>query len=191
MPSNIYLIRHAEPENAVGRGLGHTDAPLTARGIEAAARLAGEWRGRAQIQSSDLVRAVGTAAAFGAPFTVDPRWREMHFGIWDGQRFDDIAATDGARWQRFLDDFDTERAPGGECFLDLQTRAVSALDALPDQDHLIVCHAGVIRALLCHALELPARHGFRFRIDYTSVTLLQRTQGRIDVCYVNADRFLR
>ncbi len=188
--SHVYLVRHAEPEGAVGRGLGHTDVPLSASGVLAADRLARSWRGAAHLISSDLIRATRTAAAFGVEFQTDPRLREMHFGAWDGQRFDDIASTDGERWQRFMAAFDTERAPGGERFLDMQARAVDVLTELPsDRPTIAVCHAGVVRALLCHALGLPLRHAFRFRIDYASVTLLHKSDDRIDVCYVNSERF--
>ncbi len=186
---NVYLIRHAEPEGAAGRGLGHTDLPLSAHGVEMARGLAGTWTGTARIVSSDLIRARSTAQAFGIDFSTDPRFREMHFGQWDGLRFDEIASIDGERWQRFMDRFDSERAPGGESFVDVQARALAALVDLPAEEHIVVCHAGVIRALLCHALDVPLKLAFRFRIDYASVTLLQLSEDRIDVCYVNADRF--
>lgn len=187
---NVFLIRHAEPEGAAGRGVGHTDLPLSASGVEMARGLAATWTGKARIVSSDLIRARCTAQAFGIDFLTDARLREMHFGQWDGLRFDEIASNDGERWQRFTDRFDSERAPGGESFVDVQARAVAALADLPAvAQHIVVCHAGVIRALLCHALDVPLKLAFRFRIDYASVTLLQLSEDRIDVCYVNADRF--
>lgn len=67
--------------------------------------------------------------------------------------------------------------PDGESFSEMQKRSVSFIDSLaqdhPDETLLIVVHAGVIRGLICHYLELDyasnlKRHmGHQYIGDFT------------------------
>ena len=85
------MVRHGETEwNRQGRLQGWSDVPLGEEGrraAEALARvLAGEGVGA--LYTSDLRRARDTAAVIGRPLglpvRVDPRWRVLHFGTWEG-----------------------------------------------------------------------------------------------------------
>ena len=87
----LVLVRHAESEaNIGGRWQGQGDSPLSERGKSQARALA-ERIARVGLQPdlvvcSDLRRASETArAAFGDAVEVDPLWREIDVGQWEGK----------------------------------------------------------------------------------------------------------
>lgn len=143
----IYLMRHGEPTLA-GRMLGRTDCEVTAAGVAACLAQA-EQLDMARVVSSDLLRASHCAAAIAAatalPHAVDPRWRELDFGAWDGKAGTEI---DPAALGAFWDDPDASPPPGGERWSALAARVSAALDDLPSEPTLIVTHGGAIRAAL-------------------------------------------
>ena len=97
--TEIIIIRHGETEwNQTGRFQGHSDVPLSETG-----RAQAEALGRNLaldhvdvIYASDLTRALETAAPlaarFGLTVTPDPLLRELNFGAWEGQSFNDVNA---------------------------------------------------------------------------------------------------
>ena len=105
----------------------------------------------------------------------DERLREMNFGAWEGRPWAGIAPAELNPW---MADYVKLAPPGGETFQQLQDRAAALLAELTaaDTPTLLVTHAGLIRALLCHCLEMPLRHAFRLSVDFGSVTEL-RWQG--------------
>jgi len=163
-PFVLHLLRHGEP-SIPGRLLGRTDAEPTERGIAACLRQVSDLSVQA-IVSSDLRRASGVAAAardrFGVPVTIDPRWRELDFGDWDGLQASEI---DASALARFWDDPDAAPPPAGERWSALIDRVGGAIGALAPRTTLVVAHGGSIRAavaLLCGfgqrqlwALDLP------------------------------------
>lgn len=82
----LHLLRHGAPETP-GLLLGRTDSVPTRAGIDACLAQA-EGLEIEMIVTSDLQRARQAATAIGEraglPVWVDPRWRELDFGIWDG-----------------------------------------------------------------------------------------------------------
>lgn len=143
----LHLLRHGAPEGA-GRLIGRTDAPPTAQGIAACAEQARDLEPEVLI-ASDLSRArlAGEAIglATGVPLSIDPRWRELDFGAWDGMAPGDV---DGAALVRFWDDPDAHAPPGGECWSALASRVGLAIGDLVPRPTLVVTHAGAMRAAL-------------------------------------------
>jgi alpha-ribazole phosphatase len=136
----------------VGRMLGRTDAEPTGQGVEACVAQALDL-GIETIVSSDLRRASGAAAAIGErlglEIAIDPRWRELDFGDWDGLLADEI---DPAALARFWNDPDAAPPPDGERWSALYDRVGKALDDIAPRTTLVVAHGGSIRAavgLLC------------------------------------------
>src|SRR5580658_2046960 len=101
----LKLLRHGEAVgNAQGRLLGRMDSPLTAHGIEQAARLGeliADGRPTARLIASPLKRAMDTAEALGlaVPVEVDQRWIEVDYGRFDGERLKDVPSAVWQSWR--------------------------------------------------------------------------------------------
>ena len=163
----LYLVRHGETDwNREKRWQGHHDRPLSELGRSqasaAARRLAGEQLTR--VYSSDLKRAWETAQMIaevcGLDARADPALREVDVGNWAG-------LTRAEAKERFPKAYARRRAggtgwEGGETYEQMGGR-VSAyvtrlLDGTGSSERLaLVCHSGVIRVLVAHALGI--RHG--------------------------------
>lgn len=175
--TTLLLIRHAETAwNAVHRIQGHLDVPLSATGIAQAGRLAQRLAGEARrqridaIYASDLARARLTAEAvsnaLGLAVKEEPRLRERHFGRFEGQTLEEVAA----RWP---EDFAAWRArdpawavPGGESGAQFIERTLAALADIVDRWQggtvAVVTHGGVLdvayRAARALAWDAPREH---------------------------------
>lgn len=178
MTCTLLLIRHGETAwNREGRYQGHADPPLSRAGQAQArrlARLCASFRIDA-VFSSDLIRAVETAVplagAQALPVRTDPRLRELHFGIWDGRRAEDVIASDPAGWEAWFADPVTLSPPGGETAEVLWDRFNAVLRQIVEEYHdktvAVVTHGGPLRLLLAwlaygrllHASELVIPNG--------------------------------
>jgi broad specificity phosphatase PhoE len=156
----VVLARHGETDDNRPpiRVQGFRDTPLNDTGREQARELAERVAsdGFRSLWSSDLSRALETAAIVGERIglepRLDPRLREGNRGRWEGHLFVDIARDEPelyAAWRRAGPEF---RFPGGESLLEQQERVlaaaadISATDELPA---LVVCHGGSIKVVLC------------------------------------------
>lgn len=196
----LVLVRHGDVEAAPGLCLGQTDAPLSASGFGAVQQLAASWTDAAPrfLFSSDLRRAQQAAQVFAARFAIEPlldaRLREVNLGEWDGRHLDDVMRSDAARYQHWSANWVIQEAPGGESYADVIRRTgawlASVLSSTREDDRVLaVAHAGSIRALLCHALGLPAARAFALRIDHAHAACVRTRSGQFEVSYVNASRF--
>ena len=161
--------------------MGHTDAPLSPEGIELVARLVAAWpRAPGHICSSDLLRARETAVRIGQRWGVKPafdaRLREMDFGEWDGRFWNRIELEDADRLKRWMESWVTERVPGGESFSIVSERVrewYTQCLTNPEGEVVVVAHAGSIRALLCHLLEVPLSKAFEFPVERLRITTIE------------------
>lgn len=172
----LHLLRHGAPE-VPGRMIGRIDMPSSAAGIAACmARAQGVTVDR--IVTSDLRRAQAAGAAIaqarGTDMIVDPRWRELDFGAWDGLS---PAEIDGEALGRFWADPDGHAPPGGERWSALVARVGAACDALPDGATLVVTHGGAMRAALAALCGFDHRQAFAFDLPYAALLSLRLWQG--------------
>jgi len=136
-------VRHGETLwNREGRLLGWTDLPLTSLGREQARALKGLLP-PLPAHSSDLRRALETAALAG--FTPEPTraLREIHFGALEGapwESLDPLHKEALLRFQGF-------HPPGGETLEAFQERVFRFLETLR-APALLFTHGGVVRAVL-------------------------------------------
>lgn len=159
----LLLVRHGESEwNAVRRLQGQADIALSPRGREQARALAPLIAAHRPdlVLTSDLARAVETAGLLGYPKAEHERGlREHSVGIWTGQAIAEIKAREEANYLAWR--AGSYVPPEGELWRDMRARIGAAMmRALQrtEQTGLLVCHGGVIRAALDHALGLePAR----------------------------------
>lgn len=159
-----------------GRCVGRFDAEADCTASAAFAHLATALPAGALLLTSGLRRSEQTAEALiaagyrPAARALALEWLEQDFGVWDGRRYDDLAARDPAYWP-FWRDPARNAPPGGESFADLARRVTLALPALRRRfaahaQVVAVIHAGPIRALLAaqqglsldQALGLKVRH---------------------------------
>ena len=155
MPS-VLLIRHALSEwNVAGRWQGQADPPLSEEGRAQARAAAGRAGVFDLAVTSDLERAVETAAILApdVPHVVEPDLRELDVGEWSGRTWAEIETGWGEELARFQAGR-SESAPGGEPRADFDRRVARAArrvcEAVAEAGAartLVVAHGGVVRAL--------------------------------------------
>lgn len=174
--------------------VGWRDVPADLSDTDLIARVRGHLPRKAVIVSSDLVRSVATADALSAPEHVrlphEPDLREINFGVWDGMRFDAVAARDPELSRAFWEKPGDISAPGGESWNQTMARVsavVDRLNAAHPQGHIIaVAHFGVILTQVQRALGVSAYEAMAHKIDNISVTTLHhKGQDRWDVARIN------
>lgn len=142
----LTLLRHTAPVVAKGVCYGATDLALAATFAQEAAAIVRDLPRPVRIVTSPLSRcrllAEHLGAAFDLPTQVDPRWREMDFGGWEGLAWDAVPRDALDNW---ADDFRHYAGHGGESVAQLESRVREAL-ADTQEGALIVTHAGCIKA---------------------------------------------
>lgn len=185
----LYLIRHGIADGVEGRCIGHTDVPLSGNGRAQCAALARVWRppADATIWSSDLARARDSARVFSQSWgrseddvRIDAALRECAFGEWDGHTWAEIEARDALRLERWMRDWSTEAPPGGESLPMLVERVRGALRAITgiteSTNHVIVSHAGVLRATLSLVLGAPDTAAFNWAMPHAHVSAVRMSR---------------
>lgn len=175
--TTIDLIRHGEPEGGP-RYRGQSDDPLCERGWTQMQQAVGDHRPWHVILSSPLRRCSDFARALAErhalPLEVDSRWMELGFGEWEGRTAKEIMANDSERLARFWADPIRHAPPGGERLDAFRERVIGAWNDMlarhVGRHLLIVAHAGTIRMLTSHALDMPLTRLFRLHVPYAGIT---------------------
>lgn len=197
---DLILVRHGGTDAGIGRCIGRTDLPLSVHGFTAMQRLAASWDTEEPrfLFCSDQRRSQQSAQVFAARFAIeplaDPRLREMDHGAWDGHDWETIVRSDRDRHRHWVDNWVIQQAPDGESFADVLQRTGTWLAALlgstrEDDCVLALAHTGSIRALLCHALGLPASRAQVLGIDEARTSRLRFRNGQFELRHVNARDF--
>ncbi len=144
---------------------GHGDPPLSSRGRWQAEQVAGRLESEpiAAIYVSSLVRTHQTAAPLasrlGLEPGVEPDLREVHLGEFEGGLYRKMAAEGHPAVLEMRRTGDWGALPGGESTEALRQRTVRVVERLagdhPDEMIVVVCHGGVVAALLGHAVGQP------------------------------------
>jgi broad specificity phosphatase PhoE len=179
----LLLLRHGHTTAEAGTLVGSRDDPgLSDEGRDQARAAAAVLRGRrfGAVVCSPLRRARETAALAvpDASLRIDPRIQELDWGDITGftfaqveERFPEVAAA----WVR--DGWPAP--PGGEHPTALWRRTAAAVleihDAGVDGDVLLVCHGGVIRALVGAARGLGVGDAWRVRTPHASLRVQRCT----------------
>ena len=168
----LHLLRHGEAETP-GLMMGRTDGAPSAAGITACAEQARNL-GIEALVSSDLVRARLAGETIGQelalPLALDPRWRELDFGAWDGLLPADI---DSAALGRFWEDPNSCAPPGGERWSELMARVATAIQSLGPVPTLVVTHGGVMRAALAVLCGFDQRQIWAFDLPCAGLLSLR------------------
>jgi probable phosphoglycerate mutase len=190
-----YLVRHGDTrQDQVRRYIGQTDLPLNVEGRAQARALQKHLVHIpfTRICSSDLRRCMETARIIAGPQGKSirklPALREIHLGEWEGQSMADIHRHFPEKYQNRGQDLAGFRTPGGESFQDLQARAVPAfLDILQNTEGhlLVIAHAGVNRAILCHLLGRPLEELFQVPQAFGCLNLITLRDNHLAVETIN------
>jgi broad specificity phosphatase PhoE len=179
----LLLVRHGESEwNAVRRLQGQADIALSARGEAQATALATTVAQLApdRVVSSDLRRARQTVELLGYPEArLEPGLREVNVGDWTGLQIADIIAAEPEAYRGWR--AGTFAPPGGEHWQDFSQRVSRAVLAESETAErlLVVCHGGVIRALLQALLGLAPKR--IIPVGPGSLTILAHKPGETDM----------
>lgn len=135
------------------------------------------------IYSSPLERCVETAEALARPHELDilplEAVGEVRYGEWEGKKIKKLAKEKA--WyavQHFPSRF---RFPGGESFIEVQQRAVEAIETINRQYKkemiIIVSHADVIKLVLAHYMGTHIDLFQRIGLSPASVSVLALGEG--------------
>lgn len=141
------FVRHAPLPALAGRCYGRFDAAVPASVQDEAAHALHVALPMLPIVSSPLSRCRALAEALHARrpslrLRIDARLRELDFGDWEHRAWAELPREALDAWARDVTGF---TPPGGESFDALTARVAAALAAL-DSPHVVITHAGVIRA---------------------------------------------
>lgn len=160
--TQLTLVRHGQTDwNLARRYQGQQDIPLNAEGLKQAHTLATLLSEEVfnAIYSSDLQRALQTAQILlddrGIPLITDTRLREIGFGEWEGELFQEIFAKYPERFTLSRNDPAIIMAPGGESVAQVAERTSAIADEIarlyPSGRVLIVTHGMALATLVCRA----------------------------------------
>ncbi len=200
-PLRLYFIRHFPTcypayQNAPPL-IGITDAPARLPSQERQNILA-KWHEVQKISpesvtwhSSPKSRCCQTAAYFQKSVSINTpphllsEWIEQDFGIWEQKSWHDINLSAPEAYHKFWQDPYHTAPPEGESMHQMRQRVTNALNHFLQQyactiqnpekskTHFIFTHAGVIRCLLAHALDLSPEACMRLDISPAHYTLIQ------------------
>jgi broad specificity phosphatase PhoE len=200
----LYLIRHGETDwNREKRWQGHYDRALSAAGRAQAVAAGRRLRAERikEIHTSDLKRALETAQVIGEVCELrpraDPALREIDVGNWAG-------LTHAEAKLRFPEGYARRRAggtgwEGGESYDQMGERVRHYVTGLARSSSgseriALVCHSGVIRMLVVHALGLrPAERGRIGGNQHGALSVLRFRKGEWslrmynDTCHLHAE----
>lgn len=189
----VDLIRHGEPIGGRRYRGNAIDDPLTEKGWSQMWNAVGEYNSWQQIITSPLQRCQMFARALGKRHdinvTVEPRFKEVGFGVWEGLTHDEIKVNRTSEYHAFLKDPVNHRPQGAEKLDDFIKRVVSAFDETIVRYHnqhcLIVAHAGVIRALVARTVHAAPTGLYRIKISNGGITRLRHTEANEILEFLN------
>lgn len=179
----LLLVRHGESEwNAVRRLQGQADIGLSPKGEAQALALAPTIAKLApdRVVTSDLRRARRTAELLGYPdATSDAALREVEVGDWTGLDIARLMSDHPEPYREWR--AGTFAPPGGEVWTDFSDRTVAATRAAFETADrlLVVCHGGVVRALLQALLGLAPKRVIP--VGPASLTILANKPGESEM----------
>lgn len=185
-PTTIFdLIRHGEPEGGP-MFRGSKDDPLSDLGWQQMRSAIADHEQWDLILTSPLQRCQAFARELAGQrsisLEVEPRFRELHFGEWEGRTAANILEQTPEALNLFWSNPVACPPPGGEALGDFSQRI---RESWLDWQHraegkrvLLICHGGVIGMLLAEVMSIPLERSFaaikvpyacrsRLRVDTT------------------------
>jgi len=175
--TTLDLMRHGEPVGG-RRYRGQTDDPLSEKGWAQMRNAVGNHCPWQAVISSSLLRCADFSRELAEhhqlPLEIDARLIELGFGAWEGRTPDELTTADPETLNRFRSDPVAHAPPGAEPLTAFRDRIISAWDSLLEHHGgkhvLVVAHAGVIRMIVAHVLNVPLQHLFRLQVLNAGIT---------------------
>ena len=159
--TTLYLIRHAEAEGNIFRRVhGWYNSSVTPNGLKQIAALERRFA-HTQIDAvyaSDLIRTCTTAGAIWKPkgltLHTDPRFREVHMGVWEDLPFGYLARELPETYRKFSRTPQQWAVEGSERYAQFTGRFLQALDEVArsheGQSVAIFSHGMILQDSLAH-----------------------------------------
>ena len=159
----IYLIRHGKTSaNEKHLYCGSTDLPLSDAGKEELRSVHYDIK-NVRFLTSGMKRTNETLRIlFGdVPYEVDPRFREVDFGIFEMHSYEELKDT--PEYQNWLTgDNDANIPPQGESGAQMKVRVLEALSEI-QKDTCIITHGGVIAAIMEHLFPEECKNRYQWQ----------------------------
>ena len=194
--TTLYLMRHGEVDERYHRIFGGTiDMELSATGRHQA-RVLGEFVDRYRfdrLYCSPMKRARATANPIEERQGLKPEiiadLREIDFGEWTGKTWMQVAEEYQIDVFGWLDELEAGRVKDAESGPAFRTRTAAAarqiVAANPGKRVAVVCHGGVVRALLSALLEIPLPAFGRLDIEYASLSVVEVSRRKHEATLIN------
>ena len=178
----IDLLRHGEPVG--GRLLrGSQDDPLTEDGWSQMHASVGDHKPWQQIVSSPLRRCSEFASQLSEnrrmPYKEVAGFQEIGFGRWEGMSPEQIMAAYPGELEAYWRDPTQFSPPDGETLgafiARVESHWLGLLKEHQGQHVLLVCHGGVIRAIINKILEMPLNALWRVEVPYANISRIRVT----------------
>jgi len=175
--TTLDLIRHGEPVGG-RRYRGQIDDPLSEKGWAQMRKAVGDACPWECVVSSTLSRCAAFAQELAQrhalPLSFDARFMEIGFGAWEGRTADELQREHPEAFALFFDDPIAHRPAGAEALAEFRDRVIGAWDDVIarhlGKHVLLVGHAGVIRMVMRHVLDMPLDCMFRTQVGNASIT---------------------
>ncbi|WBX78179.1 alpha-ribazole phosphatase [Tenacibaculum ovolyticum] len=168
----IILVRHTTPNIEKGICYGQADLGVVdtfAEEIKPILKAIKVNDASTTYYSSPLQRCKLLAEKLSDTIIFDDRLKELDFGDWELQKWDDINKPELDVW---MNDFVNITVTNGESYIDLHTRTVQFLNelkTLKKERVVIVTHAGVIRSLWAYINKTPLDKSFDLKLNYGAI----------------------
>ncbi|MBI5026125.1 MAG: histidine phosphatase family protein [Nitrospirae bacterium] len=181
MVTTLYLIRHGQILNHnEWRFTGHLDIEMDETGISqfyAIADCLSRYDIRA-VYSSDLRRSLKGAELIANKLNIssfiNPSFRELSFGKWEGLKAEEIP-------EPIPEDLTDFRFGGGETIRELQQRVIPALKDIisrhKGEEITLVGHGGVNRIILLDALGVEPKNFYRIKQEYGCLNIIEYAEN--------------
>ncbi len=181
----IDLIRHGEPVGGRAIRGNSIDDPLSDLGWQQMRLAVADCSDWDVIISSPLSRCLDfskkLATKLAVPIVVEQDLKEVGFGSWEGHTHDEIKHNNRDEYHNFYLDPVNNRPAGAEALAGFFSRVVAVYNNITKrysgQHVLLVTHAGVIRALICHALQAELNSLYRIKVLNAGFTRIIHSGG--------------
>ncbi len=184
-PTQLYFIRHGEVEEKYHKVFGGSRidmalSPLGQKQGEAVAAWLKDTK-LDKIYASPMLRVQQTLAPSAKQRGMEPELlaglREVDFGDWTGNRWDEVQAKFGVSAFDWLEIIESNGIPNGEPVQELMSRVreclIRIVNAHPHQKVAVFCHGGIIRVMIALLLEMPLMRMAHFNIEYGSISVVE------------------